>query len=211
MTPNPPNPNTPLVTVSGEFIQKVVPDQLSFSFQINTTGKDLVQAQAKNSQLINEVLAYLKKEGVPERNIQTSYINIGVNYLDGNQRLPEYTAFQSVTVKLQDIEKFGKINNGLLERGVTGINGPELGYSKADELKEEVRIKALLEAQKKAKALAQALGQDIGPAFSIVDVRSQDHYQPMYRMAAMDAESSGGFSAGEISISHSVVASFMLR
>ena len=200
-----------LVTVSGTARERVVPDELTFSFAITTEGENLLAAKAENTKRVNDAIAYLKKAGVDPRDIRTEYLNIHVDYVDQRQLQARYRAHQTISVRLRDIARFDEINTELLQRGITGINGPNFASSQRDSILERVRLAAALDARRRATALAEALGQRIGPAHAITDVDRARHEVPVYRMAAMDAESSGGgIASGELLLEHSVTVAFYL-
>lgn len=200
-----------LVTVTGEHEATYVPDEVSFSFNVQTESEDLAAAKRDNAATVAELLAYLKSAGVAERDIQTRYLNVSTRYRDPNRVQPRYTADQYVSVELRDVSRFDEVNSGLLERGVTGINGPNFGYSKLEDLRAEVRIAAVKDARDKAEALAAALGQRVGPAFSIDASAGDRPAYPGMRMRAASAEAAGpGIAVGESEVKSTVTVSFYL-
>ena len=207
-------PNSPaLITVTGKAEVFATPDEVHFTIEIYNEGEDLVAAKQENAAMASKAIKYLKSEGVAEKHIQTQYINVSVQYRDRDRLNPRYTARQSISVCLKEVDKFEAVNIGLLEIGITGINGPNFKSTREDELLETVRLDALKDAKKKAEALAAAVGQKIGPAYSITDVDQNSGGNLVYaRAMAMDsAESSGpGIALGEIKISHQLTAAFYL-
>ncbi len=199
-----------LVTVTGEYKAQFAPDQLTFSIGVHSEGEDLLKAKQDNAASVREILEYLKQSGVDAKDIQTQYLNVGVRYQDQQRLQPRYVADQQIQVKLRQIGKFDEINTGLLQRGVTGINGPNFGYADAAAVREDARAKAVLNARERAQALATALGQKIGPAYSITDVDAPAYNPVAYRMSAMSDEAGPGIAAGEIEIAHQVTVAFYL-
>ena len=207
---NPPNMPA-LVTVVGEYKAQFEPDELSFSVQVRTEGADLLKAKQDNAERVRTIIAYLTERGVASKDIQTQYLNLSVQYRDQQQIDPRYVAMQTIQVILRDIGRFDELNTGLLQRGITGLNGPNFSYSKADEARASAGAKAVLDAKQKATALAEALGQKIGPAFTITEEAQNTHHPMVYRMeASMDSGSGPGIAVGEIEIATRVTVAFYL-
>ncbi len=199
-----------LVTVTGEYKARFMPDQLTFSIGVHSEGEDLLKAKQENAASVRDIVDYLKQRGVEAKDIQTQYLSIGVRYQDPQQLQVRYVADQQIQVMLRKVDGFDEINTGLLQRGVTAINGPNFGYSNAESVKTEARAKAVVDARTKAQALAGALGQPIGPAYSITDIDAPDYGPVAYRMSASSMESGPGIATGEIEIVHRVNVAFYL-
>ncbi len=99
---NPSEANT--VNVTGEGIVKVVPDEVTVSVRVENTGENTKVLKEQNDVAINEVLKFLKKMGIADKDIMTEYINVNKNY-DYNTKTYSFSANQSLSVKLRDLEK----------------------------------------------------------------------------------------------------------
>ncbi len=205
-----------LVTATGEASIYAEPDEVRFSININTEGSNLVEAQKKNRELVSTAITYLKEQGVEERHIQTQYLNVNVQYRDRQNMDPRYYANQSIEVCLMNVDSYERISLGLLERGITGLNGPRFATSKEKALREQARVEAVKNARQRAEALAGALNQKIGNAYAIDDAAQSSRppivYARAMAMESNDMGSSGpGIATGEIEIKHQVTVSFYLR
>lgn len=202
-----------LVTVTGTAKIFAEPDEVHFSININTEGEDLVAAKQENAALAGKAIAYLRSQGVEDRHIQTQYLNVNVQYRNREQINPRYIANQTIRVCLLEVSKFEEVNIGLLKAGITGINGPNFKTSKQEELLNQARLKAVVDARTKAAAFAKELGQKIGPAYSITDVQQNGGGNLVYgRAMAMDMNESAGpsIAIGELTVTHSVTVAFHL-
>ena len=100
-------------------------------------------------------------------------------------------------------------------RGVSSMYIKELKHSRIDELKKEVKIKALKNAKEKAEYMLEALDEKCGKVLMINE--SEYGYQPpvMYRSnVAMGKSGNAGNSATElknITISYKVNATFAIE
>ena len=206
----------PLVTTTGEALIRAEPDEVSFRIELRTEGSDLAAAKTANAALADTAIAYLLAAGVAERDVQTRYLNVNVEYRDYRERSdPRYVATQSIGVLLREVERFEEINQGLLERGITGLSGPTFGTSEEEAILMTARTEAVKDARRKAEAMAGALGQSIGSAYRVEDVamdRGRVEYMAVSARASEAMESGRqGIATGELELRHTVTVSFYLR
>ena len=207
----------PVVTTTGEATIYANPDEVSFNIELRTQGADLSAARQANADLAAKAIGYLREQGVEERDIQTRFLNVSVEYRDYRERTdPRYVANQTIGVTLHDVDAFEDINAGLLELGVTGLSGPTFATSERKTLLLTARTEAVEDARLKAEIMAKALGQSIGSAYRIDDAEDRNtgfEYRGVSaRSMAADAESSGpGIATGELEVVHRVTVSFYLR
>ncbi len=201
------------IFVSGEGIVKVVPDQVIIKSQIEHEGVNASTVKKENDQTADAILRYLKGQDIPEKNIQTDYVNLNKRY-NYNDKSYTYVARQAITITLEDLDKYEEIISGLLENGLNGINGIQFKSSEVEKHKTEARKRAVLAAKKKAEEFAGPLNQEVGKAITISE-SSGNNFQPVYRMADMKmSEESGSqetLSPGEMEISVTVNVGFQLH
>lgn len=179
--------SSPSVTVNGEGEVKVVPDQVIIKSRIENTGKDPQEVQKANDVTVNNIIKFLKAQGIKEEHLKTEYVNLNKNYNYDNKTYT-YVANQAITIKLEDLNNYEKILNGLLENGLNRIDGVQFETSKKAELEKEARRLAVLNAKEKANQYITPLGQKIGRAIMISEIEIND-FPPMYRMEAMKMSS----------------------
>lgn len=204
----------PMVMVTGEGIVKVVPDEVIIKSRIEHQGDDAVEVKRKNDLVVDKVIKYLKSEGIPEKNMKTDYVSLNKNY-NYNDKTYNYSANQSISIKLEDLKKYEKLMSGLLEAGLNRIDGIEFKSSEIEKHKSLARNKAVLDAQRKAKEYAAALNQSIGKAISISE-NQVNYFPPMYRGAEMmkassDATEQQTLAPGEMEVSATVTVGFELK
>lgn len=204
---------TPAVTVNGEGIVKVIPDEVIIKSRIEHDGDNPQDVKKQNDAVVDAVIKYLKSEGVPEKNIQTDYINLNKNYNYDNKTY-SYVANQAISIKLDDLKNYEKIMSGLLKAGLNRIDGVQFKSSEMDKYMAEARKKAVLDAKAKASDYATSLNQSIGKAISISEVQTSN-FPPMYRMNEMKASSDSmeqeTIAPGEMEISAKVTVAFELK
>lgn len=199
------------VSVIGTGTVNIIPDKVLINSRIEHTGKSAVEVKKQNDKVVNDVIKYLKSQGIASENIQTEYIRLNKEF-NYNTKDTFYSANQAISIELQDLKKYEDIMSGLLNSGLNRIDGIEFMTSKKDELQSEARKKAVLDAQMKAKEYAAALGQEIGKAIRISEIQT-DHYQPVYRVMEMKQDSSEQetIAPGEMEVRVKVNVDFLLK
>lgn len=197
-----------LINVSGKGEVVAVPDIATFSFSVAEESLVVKEAQDENAKQINEILAYLKKNGIAEKDIKTSGYNIYPRYEypqvravspvyypvppSGKQTLAAYVVTQSVTVKIRDLGTAGKLLGGIGELGATDVSGLSFDFDKRDDLVKEARDKAIKEARDEAEKLAKSLGVRL---VRIMSYNDSGNY-PIY--AKYEAYGRGGDMAASV-------------
>lgn len=195
---NPQNQSVISVTGKGEVVG--IPDIATFSFSVTEESLIVKTAQDEAAKQTNAILAFLKAQGVEEKDVKTSGYNIYPRYEystanalypypQGKQKLAAYVVSQSVTVKIRDLANAGKILGGLGELGATDVSGLSFDFDKRDDLVKEARDKAIKEARSEATKLAKSLGVSLVRIVSY----SEGGYYPIYGKTVMaEAYGRGG-------------------
>ncbi len=205
--------NVSLISVTGKGAVKVVPDKVLIKARIEHTGKSASEVKAQNDKVVNEIIKYLKSQNIPSKNFQTEYLTLNKEY---NYNLKEtfYSANQAISIHLEDLSKYEKFMEGLLESGLNRIDGIQFQSSKKEELESEARKRAVINAQEKAREFAKALDQEIGKAHMINEIENGNFPRPMYRGLEMESADSGQqetLAPGEMEITVKVNVSFILK
>lgn len=169
-------------SVAGEGKAVAVPDIAELSFGVLTEGgKNLADLQDQNTEKMDRVIAFLKDEGIDEKDIKTQYYNISPRYQYFNcppvpyggviscppSEIIGYSISQSVLVKVRDLNKTGTILSGVVERGANNVSGPNFTIDDRTELENQAREQAIKQAKEKAKSTAKAGGFRLGKLISI--------------------------------------------
>ena len=203
----------PTIDVTGEGIVRVVPDEVTINIRVENTGENTKTLKEQNDATINEVLKFLKKMDIADKDVRTEYMNLSKNY-DYNSKTYTFAANQSLSVKLHDLKKYEAVMKGLIDTGINRIDGINFSSSKEESLKSESRKKAVENAQMKAREYASVLNQSVGKAVSISEFNNSGDPRPMYKTAMMDSSAGGGeqtIALGEMEIKSTVNVSFLLN
>ena len=194
-----------LLSVSAEATSKRVPDVATISTGVVTRGADSNAAMRENADQMAKVLAALKGAGIPERDIRTTGVNLNPQYQYAENQPPKITGYEArntVSVKVRDLGKLGKIMDTLVAEGANELNGPSFEVDKPDEAYDEARRAALEKAQARAEMYAKALNLRVRRIVSI-DETSGGFRPPVPMMRAMAMEAKGAdttISPGESSL-----------
>lgn len=160
----------------------------------STVNKDVAKAQEDNKKIMDAVAADLAKMSIAENDLQTNYsIYPEYNYTSsGGTELKGYRVTHSITVKIRDLSKINAVLGLAGKYGATEISGLSFTIDDASTLKDKARIKALADAQKKARLLAAQLGVRLSELISYSEYdSSNDSYYPKY-YGIGGAEGGGG-------------------
>jgi uncharacterized protein YggE len=198
-------------SVTGEGKATAIPDIAEFSFEVITQGgMDIGSLQTKNTDAANKVIAFIKSEGVADKDIKTQYYNVDPRYETYNCRtapinpvsessvtevcppnkIVGYTITQSVDVKIRDFSKIGDIIGGVVTNGANQVGSLSFAVDDQTKVRSEARAEAIAKAKAQAEEIAQASGFKIGRLLNI-----QEGYNPypVYRTPniSMMAKSEG--------------------
>jgi len=163
-------PATNTITVNGDGEVFAVPDTATFSVTVQEEAKEVKNAQETATTKGNAIITYLKKQGVDEKDIQTTDYSVYPQYdytnaacsggycPPGKQTLRGFQVSQTLTIKVRDTKKAGDLLSGVGSLGATSVSGLSFTIDDQDQLEAEARGKAITKARAKAEVLAKSLG-----------------------------------------------------
>lgn len=165
---------TNIISVTGEGEVFAVPDTATFSYSVIETAPDVQAAQDASTKKTNDIIAYLKQQGIDEKDIQTADYSVNPQYIyenkacsqngycpPGKQVISGYEVSQTVSVKVRDTKKAGTLLAGVGSKGASNISGLSFTIADEDALEASARDKAIAQARDKAHALAKSLGVSV--------------------------------------------------
>ncbi|WP_196139220.1 SIMPL domain-containing protein [Aliikangiella sp. G2MR2-5] len=207
--------NVPHVSVQGFAKDSVKPDQLTWRLSIKNEARESQAVAIAHNNSVANVLAILKKHGIEKKNIQTTHMQLSENKsYRNNQWIKEgYFASSQINFKLEDLDKYKMLWNALALFPEVSMNGFSYAHSKMDDLKADLREKALINARDKARLMAKALDMSIGKPIVIEEVGASPVPFRAERMmsAAPQMKSDDNISPGTIDYSMSVNVVFSLQ
>jgi len=140
------------------------PDLVTIGAGVSTTAPTAVEAMRLNSVQMRRVIDQIKAQGVDEKDIQTTGINLNARY-DYNRATQQnefrgYQVSNRVSIKLRMIEETGQVLDALVSAGATDLSGPSFSIEDDDAAKDKARERALERGQQRARAYAAMLDYD---------------------------------------------------
>jgi uncharacterized protein YggE len=186
------------LTVTGTGKVSYVPDRAIIQAGVSSPGKTATEAWDKNREVVRALFEALRKQGIDARDMQTTGLQLTPNYeypKGGPRRLVGYTASYNLTVKVRDLDRLGKVLDGLVESGANRNVGIRFDSSDLDKLLDQARLRAVQQARKKAELLASSAGAELGDVKAI----SEGHV-PSFRMHELMLPARGETKAGDLPI-----------
>ncbi len=187
-------PNTITITADGK--ATAAPDTAQISVSVVTDGATADDVQQKNAKTANNVIDYLKSNGVESKDIKTMQYNLypRYDYYNGKQTLAGFSLTQTMDIKIRDLKKVGEIITGTVARGANQISSVNYFIDDPETFKAQARAQAFDKARAKAKEVAKLAGVRLGDIVTFSE--SVNGYPiPMYEKAY---SSVGGYGGGGI-------------
>jgi len=212
-----PDPRT--ISVTGEATITAVPDVAMLDFSVRTRAVSSNDTFSEATVKMNGVIDALKEQGLEDRDLQTDQIGMNPVYAQtdrGRQdrtRIVAYEAYQSLSVRLRDIDNAGVVIDAAVRAGANGLNSFRMTIDDTKAMQDEARVAAVKDAVAKAKAMAEAAGAELGPVMTLSAHNSGRQPQMMRASAmSMEADMAGpSLQAGEQTLTMSVSATFKLQ
>lgn len=226
------------INVSGAAEIKVAPDEVLINVGIESRHTKLDQAKRLNDENVAAALGFLKRSGVPDKDVQTDFISIEPQYESDNSSRSAlersglvpllYIVRKNIGIRLTRVGDFDALLAGLLENGVQYIHGVEFRTSQLRKHRDAARSLAIRAAKEKADALTSELGVRRGAAQSISESYSGGWWRSgaswgsnggLQQMQNVIQNASGGgdnedgatLSVGQISVKASVDVTFAIE
>lgn len=196
-----------LLNISAQAEARRVPDVATLSAGVVTQAADGNTAMRENAVQMDKVMAAIRAAGIAERDIQTSGVNLNPQYRYADNEAPKITGYQAsntVSLKVRDITRLGKVLDSLAAQGANQINGPSFEIDQPEPVYDEARLAALKKAQARAETYAKSLGLRVRRIVSISEGSSGGFRPPMPMMAmarAGKAEMDTAVAPGETTLS----------
>ncbi len=175
-----------VITVTGEAMKYVQPDQVIINFGLETQALTADQASSMNADTMNKVIDAVKALGITDKELSTSGYNIYPNYDSTGRIITGFTVSNTVSVKTSMLDKAGQIIDAAVKAGANRVDGIFFGLSDetAKAQKEQLIGDAVNDAKVKAeKALEQLNEKIIGVKSVSVEQVSVPPPVPIYERA----------------------------
>ena len=205
------------ITVSGTGDVVATPDIATVDWSVTNEAASVATAQTQTTNAANAILAFLEKNGVDAKDIQTTdyeiypqynYVNTPVTdlpnmpvYTNSTQVLAGYSVSETMEVKIRSLANAGTLLAGIGSLGATGVSGLSFTEDNYDDLVKQAEASAITDAKTNANTLAKNLGVKIVRLVSY----SNQSAVPGPIMYAMAKDSSGSAAVPQISAGQSKI------
>lgn len=206
----------PYIEVTGRAEMEVVPDRIYLRIVINekdNKGKISVEQQEK------EMFKQLKAIGIDlekQLSVQDMSSDLQTYFLRKNAIL----STKAYQLEVHSAAQLGQAFEALQKAGISDVNIEKTDISNIEELRREIRVKAIQAAQKNAQVLAEAIGQEAQWAIYIQDYgfNMRPYANVLMTKSAMTMDAAAGVEESgpalefeKTKIEHSVMARFVLK
>jgi uncharacterized protein YggE len=173
------------IEVTGTAEQEVTPDiiNVSISLQEYINGKNKVTIEQLEKQLEGAV----SDAGIPKDDFAINNLS-SYNNTYQKKKNPDFLASKQYGIRFHDLNKFNQILSKIDPKGIQSTNIDSYDYSKIDQIKNELKLKALVAAKAKANYLVNGVGESLGKVLNITENDNSNYPQPrqvMFKTMAM--------------------------
>ena len=205
----------PVLSVSGTGTVNAEPDIAYISSGVVSEAKSAEKALAENNKKMASIFDVLEKSGIERKHIRTSNFSVHPRYnryrpkpgeVQKPPKIVGYTVNNTVTVKVTDLAKLGKTITEVVQFGSNQLGNIRFDLSNKQELLDQARAAAVLDAKRKAEIYTATAGVKIGRLLSLSEGNvslPRPHQKAFARTAALEAAPTP-VSGGEQQLTFSV-------
>jgi len=208
----------PSLNLSAYGETRVAPDMAMINLGVVTEAATASEAMRQNRDRMIQVIAALKKQGIAEKDVQTSGLNLSPQYTYRENLPPElrgYQASNQVTVRVFDLARIGQAVDAVVSAGSNQVNGISFGLKDPQAAENAARLAAVKNLQAKAQLYASATGMRIKSLRTLSEGGGYAVPPPVaYKVEAAMADAGGAstpVAAGELTLRVDVSAVYELE
>ena len=140
---------------------EVVPDKATITLGVQTDAPTAAAAIGENANKMSRVIAALKRDGLTDREIQTSNLSLNPQYVYQENLPPRLTGYQAsnqVIITVRELNRLGQVVDATVTAGATNVGGISFGVEDATEAENRARLEAVEALRAKAELYAKAMG-----------------------------------------------------
>jgi uncharacterized protein YggE len=180
----------PEITVTGEGSVARAPDMATISVGVTAEAKTAAAAMAQASAQLGAVLKRLIADGIAERDMQSTGLNLSPRWQSGSassgqpRKIVGFVASGTILVKVRALGRLGNVLDDVVKDGANRLHGLSFGLAEPGPVEDAARKAAVADAMRKAALYATAAGVKLGPVQSIAEAGGSAPV-PMLRAAPM--------------------------
>ncbi len=150
------------ISITGESIVYVVPDEVIVNFGVQTFDPSLDKAKNQNDEQSTRLLKAIKSLGVEDKHVKTDTLNVEIRYENNRRAIEGYETRRIYSITLKDTKLLERLIDSGLKNGANLLYGFEFKTSELRKHCDQARKMAIKAAKEKAIALAGELDMKIG-------------------------------------------------
>jgi uncharacterized protein YggE len=208
------------IEVTGSAEQEVLPDEIFVTVSLREYFKDKDNKNKIDIMVLEKQLQKAVEEaGIPKENFTIGTIN-GYREWWGKKKPTTFLESKSYIIKVPNLYKIDGIISKVDDKGIAYTNIDRYEFSKIEQLRKDIKIKALQAAKDKAKYLLEGIGEQMGEALEIVEIDHSYTPQPVYSNMMMrsarvestqDAMPESSVDVQKIKVRYEMKASFRIK
>lgn len=158
----------PQIQTRATYTTEVQPDKITLSITLaesNTKGK-------VSTEDLEQILESVLKTNNIDIKKQLFLKDLSSNFQNYFLKKTEVQKTKNYNLEIYDAKTAGKIMRELADNGISNVKLVAAEYSKLEELKIELKGKAVVKAKKQAEEMATAMQQKVGPVIFISDMET---------------------------------------
>jgi uncharacterized protein len=169
------------IEVNGSAEQEVMPDEIFVNITLREYFKDKENKNKVDIMALEKQLQKAVEEaGIPKENFTIGAMN-GYREWWGRKKPTTFLESKSYILKVPNLYKIDGIIARVDDKGVASTHIDRYEFSKIEQLRKEIKIKALQAAKAKAQYLLEGIGEQLGEAFEITEIdNGYQNPQPVY-------------------------------
>jgi uncharacterized protein len=168
------------IEVTGSAEQEVLPDEIFVTISLREYFKDKDNKNKIDIMVLEKQLQKAVEEaGIPKENFTIGTIN-GYREWWGKKKPTTFLESKSYIIKVPNLYKIDGIISKVDDKGIAYTNIDRYEFSKIEQLRKDIKIKALQAAKEKAKYLLEGIGEQMGEALDIIEIDQSYSPQPVY-------------------------------
>jgi len=163
---------TDTFSVSGEGKVTIIPDIAIVSVGVSAQGATVTRVQQELNTKINAISDAIKKIGVDNKDIKTSYYNVSptYDYSSSTQKITGYTANSNLTIKVRNIDNANTVIDTATAQGANKVGGVRFDIDDKTKAENQARQHAVIDAKTKANAASKAAGFKLGKVINYSEI-----------------------------------------
>jgi uncharacterized protein YggE len=182
-------PRQPAIVSTGSATVSVAPDRSFVTLSVETVDPSPATAQQKNAQGMTAVRSRLEALGLTGDAVRTVRyeLNEQVEFVDNRREVKGYRAVNQIEVRVDEIERVGKIVDAAVQGGATNVADIRFDIKDRDSVERQALKLAVADARARAEAMAAGGNMTIDAVLRIEELGGAEPPRPMPQFETMRA------------------------